>query len=178
MSEEPSFWQAFWAKMKATFRWIGLNLLAPGAALVVVIVAIVLASMGAKELQIGGLLAKLLGRKDPEKKAVDVANTVDPDRIDKDGKLIQPGVPDSKGHTQAVVVPIKEPGLFSNPSTVEFTPPGETKPIEVQLPDGVTAKDVDKVVIVQPGKFVVTVKDGSGVPASKVDDLLDKYGDL
>lgn len=175
---EESFGQAFWAKVKAIFRWIGLNLLAPGAALVVVLVAIVLVSMGAKELQIGGLLAKLLGRKSPEQKAVDVANSVDPDRVDGEGRIISPGTPDSKGQTQAVVVPIHEPGLFSNPNTVEFTPPGQTKPIEVQLPDGVTAKDVDKVVIVQPDKFVVTVKDSSGVPAAKVDDLLDKYGDL
>ena len=178
MTSEPSFWQAFWAKVKATFRWVGWNLLAPGVALVVVVVSVLLVSMGAKELQIGGLLARLLGRKGPEAKAVDVANTVDPDRIDKDGKLLPPGAPDSKGVTQAVVVPIKEPGLFSNPSTVEFTPLGQTEPIEVQLPDGVTAKDVDKVVIVQPGKFVVTVKGSSGVPASKVDDLLEKYGGL
>ena len=176
MSETPSFWSQFWGRMKSVFRWIGLNLLAPGAALVVVLVAILLVAMGAKELQIGGLLAKLFGKKDPEK-AIDVANSVPPGRVDKDGKLIQPGTPDSKGDTQAVVVPIKEPGLFSNPNTVEFTPSGADKPIEVQLPDGVKAKDVDKVVVVQPGKFVVTVKDDSGVTASKVDDLLKKYED-
>lgn len=177
MSETPSFWSQFWERMKSVFRWIGLNLLAPGAALVVVLLAILLVAMGAKELQIGGLLAKLFGRKDPEQRAIDVANSVPPGRVDKDGKLIPPGTPDSKGDTQAVVVPIKEPGLFSNPDTVEFTPPGADKPIEVQLPDGVKAKDVDKVVVVQPGKFVVTVKDASGVTAAKVDDLLAKYGD-
>jgi hypothetical protein len=77
--------------------------------------------------------------------------------------------------TQAVVVPIKNPGMFSNPDTVVFTPPGETKPVEVQLPDGVKAKDVDTVVVVKPEKFVVTVKDKSGIPAKKVDDLLNKY---
>ena len=172
--QEPSFWTQFWERMKQVFRWIGLNLLAPGAALLLVIGAIILVSMGAKELQIGGLLAKLFGKKDPEHKA-DVANSVDPDRVDKNGNLILPGTPDSKGVTQVVVVPIKDPGLFSNPNTVEFTPPGADKPIEVQLPDGVQAKDVDKVVIVQPDKFVVTVKDTSGVTASKVDDLLRKY---
>lgn len=178
MAEEPTFWQAFWAKMKATFRWIGLNLLAPGAALVVVLGAIMLAAMGAKDLQIGGLLARLFGKKEPEHRAIDVANSIDPDRVDKNGKLIQPGVPDSKGQTQAVVVPIKEPGLFSNPDTVTFTPPGKTDPIEVQLPDGVQNKDVDSVVVVQPGQFVVTVKNDSGVSAAKVDDLLKKYGNI
>jgi len=178
MTEQPSFWRAFWEKTKAVFQWIGLRLLAPGAALVVVLVAILLVSMGAKELQIGGLLARLFGKKDPEHKAVDTANSIDPDRVDKNGNLIQPGVPDSKGQTQAVVVPIKEPGLFSNPDTVEFVPPGQTTPIEVQLPDGVKARDVDKVVVVQPGKFVVTVKDNSAVPAVKVDNLLKKYSEV
>jgi hypothetical protein len=173
---EPTFWSQFWGRMKAVFKWMALHLAAPGAALVVVIVAVILVSMGAKNLQIGGLLARLFGKKDPEQRAIDVANSVDPDRVDKNGNLIQPGVPDSKGDTQVVVVPIKDPGLFSNPDTVTFIPPGKTEPIEVQLPDGVKARDVDKVIVVQPGKFVVTVKDESGVPAKKVDDLLAKYG--
>lgn len=153
-----------------------MKLLAPGAALVLVILAVLLVAMGAKELKIGGLLAKLFGKKDPEHKALDVANSVAPSRVDKDGKLIPPGTTDSKGMTQAVVVPIKEPGLFSNPDTVTFTPPGTDTPKEIALPDGVKAKDVDKVVVVQPGKFVVTVKDNSGVTASHVDDLIAKYG--
>ena len=175
MTAEPTFWQQFWGRMKAVFRWIGLHLLAPGVALVLVVLAVLLVSMGFKELQIGGLLGKLFGKKEPGHKAIDTANSVDPDRVGPDGKLIQPGVPDSKGQTQVVVVPIKEPGLFSNPDTVTFTPPGRTEPIEVQLPDGVKNKDVEKVIVVQPDKFVVTVKDSSGVPASKVDDLLAKY---
>ena len=176
VAAEPTFWGTVWAKLRAAGHWAAIHLAAPGVALIVIIVAVLLVSMGFKELQIGGLLGRLFGKKEPEHKAIDVANSVDPDRVDKDGKLIQPGTPDSKGQTQVVVVPIKDPGLFSNPDTVTFTPPGKTDPIEVQLPDGVKARDVDKVVVVQPGKFVVTVKDNSGVPASKVDDLLAKYG--
>lgn len=172
---EPTFWGTVWSKLRAAGHWAAIHLAAPGVALVIIIVAVLLVSMGFKELQIGGLLARLFGKK-PEHQAIDVANSVDPDRVDRDGKIIQPGTPDSKGQTQAVVVPIKEPGLFSNPDTVTFTPPGKTDPIEVQLPDGVKAKDVDKVVVVQPGKFVVTVRDDSAVPAKKVDDLLAKYG--
>jgi len=173
---QPTFWGTVWAKLKAILHWLAIHLVAPGVALVLIIVAVLLVSMGFKELQIGGLLGRLFGKKEPEHAAIDKANSIDPDRVDKNGQLIQPGVPDSKGDTQVVVVPIKEPGLFSNPDTVEFTPPGKTDPIEVQLPDGVKNKDVEKVIVVQPGKFVVTVKDESGVSASKVDDLLAKYG--
>jgi hypothetical protein len=162
--------------MKAVFRWMGVKLMAPGVALVVVAIAIVLVAMGVKELQIGGLLGWLFGKKDPEQKAIDIANTVPPHRVDPNGVLIPQGTPDSKGDTQAVVVPIQSPGIFSNPTTVTFTPPGSDKPIEIQLPDGIKNKDVDKVIVVQPGKFVVTVKDSSGIPAQKVDDLLKKYG--
>lgn len=170
------FWPEVWARVKAVSRWIGTRLLAPGVALLLVVLAIVLVAMGIKQLQIGGLLGWLFGKKEPERKAIDVANSVPPNRVDKDGNIIPPGTPDSQGMTQAVVVPIQEPGLFSNPDTVKFTPPGEAKPIEVKLPDGVKNKDVEKVIVVQPEKFVVTVKDSSGVTAEKADDLIKKYG--
>ena len=51
------------------------------------------------------------------------------------------------------------------------------KPVVVDLPDGVKAKDVDKVVIVSPKVYAVTVKDSSKVTGTDVDDLLAKYGD-
>jgi hypothetical protein len=35
---------------------------------------------------------------------------------------------------------------------------------------------VDKVIIVKPNVYAVTVKDNSGVNAKDVDDLLSKYG--
>jgi hypothetical protein len=78
--------------------------------------------------------------------------------------------------TQAPVVAIEAPNVFSNPDTVKFTPPGETKPVEVKLPDGVKANDVEHVVVVKPDTFVVTVKDSSGISGQKIDDLLKKYG--
>lgn len=168
---EQTFWQAAWKWIKRIFRWVA----APVPALILVALAILLVAMGFKELQIGGLLAKLFGKKEA-KKAVDVANTVPTDRVDKNGKIIPPGTPDTKGMTQAVVVPIQEPGLFSNPDSVKITPPGEDKPITVDLPEGVKAKDVDKVIVVKPDVYVVSVKDSSKVSAGKVDDLLAKYG--
>lgn len=174
----PTFWQRTWDSCKATLSWIGAKLLGPLGAVLLVVGAVLLAAMGFKELQVGGLLGKLLGKESPEddETTIDVANSVDKDRIGPDGKIIQPGEPDSKGQTQAIVVPIEEPGLLSNPDTIKFTPPGETKPTEVVLPDGVKNKDVDQVIVVKPDVVVVTVKDSSKVPASKVDDLLKKYG--
>jgi hypothetical protein len=170
-----TFWATTWEKIKVIFSWMGRYLIAPGVALLVVIGAVLLVAMGFKELQIGGLLGRLFGKKDPESKSLEVINTPPPDRIDKEGKIIPPGTPDSKGQTQALVVPIEEPGLFSNPNVIKFTPPGETKPREVKLPDGVKAKDVDHVVIVSPTVTAITVKDSSGVTTKNIDDLLSKY---
>lgn len=169
---QPSFGE----KVKSTLHWCATTFLAPGLALLVVIGAVLLASIGFKDLQIGGLLSKLFGKTPPGKAHLEVANSIPAGRVDKDGKLIPIGTPDSKGMTQVAVVPIEDTGgLFSNPNTVKITPPGETKPIEVALPVGVKAKDVDKVVIVQPEKLVVTVKDDSGIQATQIDDLLAKY---
>jgi hypothetical protein len=175
--DSTSFWARTWQGFRAALAWLGQKVVGPLLAVLVVIGAILLLAMGAKGLQIGGLLGKLLGRKDePEKKTVEIANTIPPGRVDKDGKLIPQGTPDSQGMVQAVVVPVDQPGLFSKPGTVTFTPPGETKPVEVVLPDGVKNQDVAQVVVVSPSVVVVTVKDSSGVPAAQVDDLLKKYG--
>jgi hypothetical protein len=173
--KEPTFWEASWTWIKRVFRWVA----APLPALLLVAGAVLLVVFGVKNIQIGGLLNKLFGKEDKKatgNKAIDVANSVPKDRVDENGKLIPPGTSDSKGQTQAVVVPIKTPGLFDDPDVVKIVPPGETDPVEVVLPDGVKAKDVDKVVIVKPDVTVITVKDSSGVKAKDVDDLLSKYG--
>lgn len=174
------FWKGFkgvFAGMWSFVKKVSPKLLGPLAALVVIAIAILLVSMGFKELQIGGLLGKLLGKKDDPSKGptVETANTIDPKRVDADGKLIPQGVPDSKGDTQAVVVPIQPPGLFSDPTQVVFTAPGDTKPTVVDLPEGVTNKQVDQVIVVQPNVVAVTVKDSSTVSKQTVDDLLKKY---
>jgi hypothetical protein len=85
--------------------------------------------------------------------------------------VIPIGTPDAKGITQAVVVPIEPPSIFSNPDHVVIQ-----DPVVVELPEGVKAKDVDKVVVVSPEIHVVTVKNTSTVKAKDVDDLLAKYG--
>jgi len=150
-----------------------------GAPLVVILIALaalMLVALGLKNVQVGGLIAALFGKKDPKHTAIDIANSVPSGRVDGDGKLIPVGTPDSKGMTQAPVVAIESPGVFSNPDTVKFTPPGESKPVEVKLPDGVKANDVEHIVVVKPDTFVVTVKDSSGVTGQKIEDLLKKYG--
>ncbi len=167
----PSFWSKVWTWVKRIF--------APLPAILIIAGAIVLAVVFGKQIQIGGILGKLFGHKGTEgKKAVDVANSVPEDRVDKDGKLIPPGTPDAKGLTQAVVVPIESPGIFSNPSKVVINDPETKKPVVVELPEGVKSKDVDKVVVVRPEVYAVTVKDSSKVTGQKVDDLLKKYEGL
>jgi hypothetical protein len=158
------------------WAWIRKYLIAPLPIILVVAGAVILVALGAKNVQIGGILAKLTGKKTDGKKAVDVANTIPEDRVGVDGKVIPIGTPDSKGQTQAVVVPIESPGIFSNPDTVTIINPEDQKPVVVQLPDGVKAHDVDKVVVVSPEVHVVTVKDTSKVSGKDVDDLLTKYG--
>jgi len=164
--------EAFWILV---WRWIKRYVLAPLPAILIMAGAIVLVIFGAKNIQIGGLLGKLFGHKSPEgKKVIDVVNSVPEDRVDQNGNIIPIGTPDGKGITQAVVVPIESPGLFSNPDKVVIKT-GDEK-VVVDLPEGIKAKDVDKVIVVKPEVLAVTVKDTSKVPASKVDDLLNKYG--
>lgn len=183
----PSFGLSFWESFKNFFirlwalvRKLSPKILGPLAALVLIAISILLVSIGFKELQIGGFLGKLLGKKggsDPDRgPTVDTANSIDPKRIGPDGKLIPEGSPDQTGSTQAVVVPIKPPGLFSDPNTVVFTAPGGDKSTTVVLPTGVTNKQVDQVIVIDQTTVAVTVKDNTGVSASKVDDLLKKYG--
>jgi hypothetical protein len=173
-------WKSFLATLKriwGVIKMLSPKVLGPVLVLLVVVVGVLLVSFGCKELQIGGIIGKLLGKKDTGgSKAIDIANSIDPQRVDPQGKLIPIGEADSIGDTQAVVVPIKDPGLFSDPNKVVFTEPGSDKPTEVTLPDGVTNSDVEKVIVVKPSVVVVTVKDSSGIKASTVDDLLKKYG--
>lgn len=150
-------------------------ILAPIPVLIIAVGAFILAMMGVKNLQVGGLIGKLLGRKAPEQKAIEVANSIPPGRLREDGSLITLDEPDSKGIAQAHVVAIKEPGLFDDPQVVKITPPGQTKPISIQVPDGVRAQDIQQVVIVKPQLMAVTVKSTSTVKADDVDALLAKY---
>lgn len=161
--------------LKKIGAWLRTYVFAPLPLLLIVAVGLILLVLGVKDLQIGGLISKILGKKATQK-AVDVANTVPTDRIDSNGKIIPIGTPDEHGMTQAIVVPIENPGLFSNPDTVKIIPPGQDVAIEVQLPSGVKASDVSEVIVVKPEVYAVSVKDTSKVTVEKLDDLLEKYG--
>lgn len=160
--------------LKKAWAWARKYLLAPLPAILIVAGAILLIALGAKNIQIGGILAKLFG-KGEAKKAVDKANSIPEDRVDANGKVILPGTPDEKGITQAVVVPIEPPGMFSNPDTVTIVNPEDNKPVVIDLPIGVSSNDVDKVVVISTDIHVVTVKSSSGVSAEDIDFLLKKY---
>jgi hypothetical protein len=168
---QPGFWDKFLAGAKKVAH----VLLGPVGVILLVAGAVIAAALGMKNVQVGGLIGLLLGKKAPDHTAIDTANSIPAGRVDTKGQLIPVGQADSKGMTQAAVVAIQSPGIFSNPDTVKFTPPGASKPVEVALPVGVKANDVEHVVVVQPGKFAVTVKDSSGISAQHVDDLLKKY---
>jgi hypothetical protein len=172
----PGFWESVWLWLKRIWAWSATNLAAPGVALLIVAAAIVLLVIGVKNIQLGGILGWLLGKPDPGIKSVDVANKVDPARVDKDGNVIPIGTPDSQGDTQAKVVPIDPVGPFSNPDHVTFTDPATKEMVTVKLPDGVKLNNVDEVVVIKPNVVAVTVKDTSGVSPQTVDDLLKKYG--
>lgn len=144
-------------------------------ALIAVAGVILLVVIGFKNIQVGGLLSKLLGKK-KGKSVVDIINQPPPDRVDEDGRIIPPGTPDSNGMTQAIVVPLEEPGIFDDQTQVKIIPPGTHKPVVVDLPDGVEAGDVDKIIVVKPDVVAISVKNDSPVSASDVDDLLKKYG--
>lgn len=167
------FLNTTWSWIVRIVKWVALKFLAPWFALVIVIGAVVLVAIGFKDVRIGGLLGKLLGR--DLKKAV--AATTPPNRVDQNGKPIPLGVPDSKGIVQVPVIPV-EIGLFSDPNIVTFVPPGEDKPVKVVLPDGVEIKDVDSVLVIKPDVTVVAVKEGSSIPVERIDDLLAKYSNI
>lgn len=166
-----------WQKINNALKWLGHKLLGPIGVLVLVVLAIIASAAGFKNIQIGGLIGMLLGKQKKDgPKAIDVANSIPKNRVDDKGVLIPIGKADDKGITQAPVVAIEQPGLFSDPSVVKFTPPGETTPIEVTLPSGVSASDVEHVVVIKPQEYVVTVKDNSNIKAHTIDDLLKKFG--
>lgn len=168
-----SFWPASWAWAKRAFRVTAALL----PALLLILGAGILVALGAKNVQIGGLLAKLFGKASSNAKAIDVANSIPEDRVDAKGHVIPVGSPDAKGSTQAKVVAIESGGFFGRDDQVRITPPGETAPVVIDLPDGVRAKDVDKVIIVAPAVYAVTVTHSSKVSPKDVADLLAKYGD-
>jgi len=161
-----------WIKAKLLQLWEGSK---KYLGLILAVVLVVVTLMTGKKAKFGGLLGKLLGKpEDDPSKAIEKANTVDKGRVAPDGKPIEIGQPDSKGQTQAEVLPIEKTGVFSDDSKIVIDPPNE-KPIEVELPVGVTSKEVAQEVVVKPEVTTTKVTDNSKVSAQRIDDLLKKY---
>lgn len=171
------FWLGFKATLTRTWRACARWVLGPGAAILVVIAGLGALVFLGKLVPLGQLFDWLTGRdkKPGDQQAVEVVNHPPEDRT-QNGKPIEPGTPDPKGQTQAVVVPIQTPGLFDRQDQVKFTPKGSDKPVVVDLPTGVQASDVKAVVVVKPNVVAVTVASSSKVTTKQVDDLLSKYG--
>lgn len=146
--------------------------LATAATAVVVVGAVLLAVFGQK-VQIGGVLGWLWGRTHPRDLPNAPAVIPPPGRIDDKGDPIPPGTPDDGGWTQApVVLPIKDPGILSDPTTVTVTHP-DGKDVTIPLPKGVKNTDVQQVIMVAPNVYQIANKD-TGVDAGQILEDLNK----
>lgn len=141
------------------------------AGTVFVIAAAVAAAAVGQKFQIGGILGWLWGKKpnvDPSIRVVPPAG-----RVDDAGNVIQPGQSDDKGYVQVPVqVPIKDPGIFSDPNTVVVEHPTQGE-ITIPLPTGVKNTDVKQVVQIEPNVYEIHNNDKPSVNAK---DLLDELG--
>ena len=141
------------------------------AATVLIVVGAVLITVFGKNIQIGGLLGKIWGKKpnvDPNIRVLPPT-----ERVDGKGDVIPPGQPDDKGYVQTPAsIEIKEPGLFSDDSTITIIHP-ENGEIVLPLPTGVKNKDVESVIEIQPSVFQIKNND-KGVDANEVLDILGK----
>lgn len=135
---------------------------------VLLIAAVAVLFYFGKTVQVGGLLGRLWGRgsgSTPNLRAV-----VPPARVDAAGNPIPVGASDGKGFVQAVQVPMKEPGILSNPSTVTVVHPDRGVEV-IDLPAGVKNTDVKTVIEISPKVYQIENHD-SGVDARKILDSL------
>ncbi len=124
-------------------------------------------AIGGKNIQIGGILSKLWGKKEENDNGIKVIppNT----RIDDSGKIIEPGVSDNSGFVQVKDnIEIKDPGLFSDPTKLIVIHP-EKGEMVIPLPKGVSNTDVKQIVEVKPDVYQVSNEDR---PSINTSDLL------
>lgn len=132
--------------------------LATAATVLLVLGGVFLACFGSK-VQIGGILGSLWGKVHPSKFPDAPIVTPPPNRVDDSGKVIEPGQSDDAGYAQApVVLPIKEPGLFSDPTVISVTRPDGTIAV-IPLPSGVKNTDVQELIQVGPNTYQIKNKD-------------------
>lgn len=142
-------------------------------ALTVVVVAVAVLCVVFKiDVQVGGLLGRLWGKKPGPEDGGPVLLPPPPGRVDDSGNPIQPGQPDDKGYVQLpAVLPIEPPHVFSDPSTVTVVDGG--KKVVLPLPEGVKNGDVKGVTVVSPNVYQVANNDRPSVDTGK---LLEELG--
>jgi hypothetical protein len=142
--------------------------LAVAAAVFLAVGAVVMALAGYDDVQIGGLLEKLFGKK---KTNPDIRVVPPPERVDSDGNSIPLGESDEKGYVQAPInTKIVPPGVFSNPDTIVVVHPNKGE-VTIPLPVGVKNKDVSEVVEIQPNVYEIRNND-RGVNTSELEEFL------
>jgi hypothetical protein len=146
--------------------------LATAGTILLVAFAVFMGVFGQK-IQIGGILGQLWGKVHPKDMPNAPVVTPPPGRVDDKGQVIAPGQSDDKGFVQApVVLPIKDPGILSDPTTITVTHP-DGKDVTIPLPTGVKNSDVKQVVLVSPNVYQISNND-TGVDASKILEDLNK----
>jgi len=158
-------WEYLKAVVSSVGKWFIRYPLAAASAILVIAGGVMLLIMG-KDVQIGGLLGKLFGKN----KNSNARGIPPKDRIDKDGKPIQPGQSDESGYVQAPVYEIKDPGFFDDPDTVTIIHPDKGK-VVIDLPKGVKNKDVKEVVEMAPDIYEIRNNDKGVDAGSLLKDL-------
>jgi hypothetical protein len=137
------------------------------AATVVLAVGAVVMAMAGRDVQIGGLLEKMFGKK---KTNTDIKVLPPIERVDTGGNQIFPGESDDKGYVHSPVsTKIVEPGVFSNPDEIVVVHP-EKGEVTIPLPAGVKNKDVAEVIEVEPDVYQIKNND-SGVNISELREI-------
>lgn len=154
--------QFIWTWIKKIFVSIGnlvLRYPLAAAATVLLIAAALAAAFFGKTIQIGGLLGWLWGKKpvDPT-----IRVTPPPGRVDAHGVPIPVGQSDEHGYIQEVQLPIKDPGIFSNPDVVVVNHPDKGE-ITIPLPTGVKNSDVSQIIQVSENVYQIKNNDKSTV---------------
>jgi len=130
-------------------------------------------ALSGKNIQIGGILGTLWGKTHPRDLPNAPVVTPPPARVDDKGQIIPPGQSDDKGFVQApIVLPIKSPGLLSDPTTITVVHP-DGKEVTIPLPTGVKNSDVQQIVLVSPNVYQIKNND-SGVDAGSLLEDLNK----
>jgi hypothetical protein len=158
-------WQYIKALGKRLFQLAVQYPLAIAATVLLIVLAIMMAAFG-KTFQIGGLLGKLWGKKQPDQNEILVIPP--PGRVDSNGNPIPVGQSDSTGNVQVnQTMNIKDPGIFSDPNSVTIIHPTKGE-VVIPLPTGVKNSDVRSVTEINPNCYQLHNNDKPSVDTTSL----------